>query len=138
MPKGQHKTRPWQVKKICKWGHNIEIVGRDEKRGCNQCRLDRIDPVKRLYRAYKAKLKKHYGITPEEHQKMLEAANGICQLCLKPTEKFHIDHDHANGKARGLVCPNCNWGLGQFFDDAEALRRAADYIEAHRVLSIHH
>jgi len=41
---------------------------------------------------------------------------------------FHVDHDHATGKVRGLLCSRCNTSLGLYRDSPERLRRAADYL----------
>jgi hypothetical protein len=56
--------------------------------------------------------------------------NGCCVICGDPTpyKKLHADHDHRTGKSRGLLCPRCNLGLGQFRDDPKLLRRAAAYL----------
>jgi hypothetical protein len=51
-----------------------------------------------------------------------------CPICWKPDPE-HVDHDHKTGKVRGILCFNCNGGLGQFRDDPAALRRAAEYLE---------
>ena len=69
-----------------------------------------------------------YGLTEEEYQKMYDAQRGLCALgCGK--EVTCIDHCHASGKLRKLLCRNCNLALGFFMDDPELMRRAAIYIE---------
>jgi len=81
---------------------------------------------------YKKRLLK-YGITPEQHQQMLEDQSLCCAICLRTeTEegrKFSIDHDHLTGKVRGLLCFQCNTGIGKLQDDPEILRRAIAYLE---------
>lgn len=44
------------------------------------------------------------------------------------SRQTHVDHDHKTGLVRGMLCVDCNVGLGRFKDNAEALRRAADYV----------
>ena len=43
--------------------------------------------------------------------------------------KMAIDHDHATGKVRGLICYNCNIGLGHFKDSIDTLERAIEYLK---------
>ncbi len=79
-----------------------------------------------------------YGITIDERDAMEAAQGGMCAICgIIPSGEgranvLNIDHDHATGRIRGLVCPNCNHGLGKFKDSPVTLRAAADYLEAHR------
>ena len=81
--------------------------------------------TKRRYR-----YKKYYNTTIEEVEENLEAQSGKCCICEKDiTEKFHVDHDHDTGNARGLLCVSCNSALGKFNDDPEMLKRAAKYLE---------
>ncbi|MGY2066358.1 endonuclease VII domain-containing protein [Blastococcus sp. SYSU DS0619] len=76
-------------------------------------------------------LTRRYGITAAEADVMLAAQGGLCALCRRaPAE--HVDHDHATGAVRALLCFNCNGGLGQFRDDPELLHVAAFYVEHHR------
>ncbi|MEU9115034.1 endonuclease domain-containing protein [Streptomyces sp. NPDC048483] len=42
---------------------------------------------------------------------------------------MHVDHDHRTGKVRGVLCFNCNSGLGLLRDDPQAARRAIAYPE---------
>ena len=91
--------------------------------------------------AYEAKvdnyLRTTYGIDYKQYQQMLSDQNNLCALCL--TEgwtmaehhvlKLVVDHCHATGKVRGLLCHNCNRGLGLFKDSSEVLLRAAKYSE---------
>lgn len=75
---------------------------------------------------------KKYGITVEDYVRMLVEQNGRCAICLSEypgPNAFHVDHDHATGKVRGLLCTRCNPGLGYFRDDPELLARAIEYLK---------
>lgn len=86
-----------------------------------------------------------YGITLAEYEAMFTAQNGVCLLCQRPETAINhrtgepfdclvVDHDHENGKVRGLLCHRCNRALGLLADDPEILRRAADYVTFHRIV----
>jgi hypothetical protein len=45
--------------------------------------------------------------------------------------RVHVDHCHISGKVRGVLCQNCNLGLGHFHDTPEKLERAAAYLRLH-------
>lgn len=88
-------------------------------------------------RSYRnASLKRQYGITLEDYERMLAAQEHCCAICGAdyPGGKgdFHVDHDHATGEVRALLCHACNVGLGHFGDDPDRLRVAAAYLEAWR------
>lgn len=71
--------------------------------------------------------KRAYGITLEAYNALHEKQNGLCAICARPERErkvLSLDHDHDTGEIRGLLCSNCNKGLG-FFDDNAALVRAA-------------
>jgi hypothetical protein len=75
-------------------------------------------------------LKRRYGITAEDADAMLADQGGLCVIC-KTAPANHVDHDHATGAVRALLCFNCNGGLGQFKDNAETLHAAAYYVAFH-------
>ena len=86
-------------------------------------------------------LKKHYGITIEDYERMLKEQGGVCKICkevCKATTKaglpqnMPVDHCHETGKVRAILCSQCNKGLGSFRDDPNLMMAAAAYIEAHR------
>lgn len=94
-------------------------------RRCRQC--TRIDRIKRTY-----------GLSVEQIDGLLLVQENTCPVCLiEFVETPHVDHDHSccSGKkscgkcVRGLLCNNCNNGLGRFEDDVNRLYRAADYLD---------
>ena len=75
-------------------------------------------------------LTRRYGISAEEADAMFAAQGGVCAVC-RAAAAEHVDHDHATGAVRALLCFNCNGGLGQFKDDPDLLRAAAEYVRFH-------
>jgi hypothetical protein len=73
-------------------------------------------------------LKRRYGIGAAEVDAMIAAQGSACLVCGRPDPE-HVDHDHETGAVRGVLCFNCNGGLGQFGDDPDRLRSAARYLE---------
>lgn len=76
------------------------------------------------------KLKDRYGLTRDEYEAMLEAQDNRCPICERSFDevKPHIDHCHDTGRVRGVLCGNCNPGLGLFADDVDRLERATRYL----------
>jgi hypothetical protein len=69
-----------------------------------------------------------YGLSIEEFEYMLEDQGGLCQICQQEMTPPVVDHDHATGVVRGLLCVTCNAGIGMLKDDRELLQRAVDYL----------
>lgn len=78
---------------------------------------------------------RRYGLTSQRYQELLAEQGGVCALCGEARRGWtlgadlHIDHCHATGRVRGLLCGECNTALGRFGDDPAQLRRAAAYLE---------
>ena len=68
-----------------------------------------------------------YGLTPTDVNAMLALYNGKCYLC-KERPASCIDHDHATGRVRGVLCNGCNTGLGKLGDTIAGLERAIEYL----------
>ena len=85
---------------------------------------------KENYRDYTYKRK--YGISLEEYDTLFSLQKGLCAICdgeCPSKRSLAVDHDHVTGKVRGLLCANCNRGLGLFKDKIEALQKAVVYLE---------
>lgn len=74
------------------------------------------------------------GVTLDQKREMLHA-QGFCAICScqmtlerHKINSAHIDHDHKTGKVRGLLCVNCNHGIGKFKDNPYFLESAASYL----------
>lgn len=97
---------------------------------CIQCHTAaaRTPASKALQKAWRYQSK--YGMTVADVDAMLTAQESACVICRVSLseETMHIDHDHATGRVRGILCELCNKGLGQFKDDAVRLRAAAAYL----------
>jgi len=76
-----------------------------------------------------------YGITAQDYQDMLHNQDYSCNICCTHVSELKralsVDHDHATGKVRGLLCSKCNVGLGHFNDSLELLSSAYNYLEKH-------
>ena len=84
-------------------------------------------------------LKRKYGTTIAEYDRMFEEQYGVCAICgeARPDERtLHVDHDHATGSVRGLLCFRCNNALGDLRDDLELFQRAADYLDRDDELAV--
>jgi hypothetical protein len=79
-------------------------------------------------------LKRKYGISLPTYFKMFEDQEGKCKICKVKlnsgiyNENGMIDHCHATGKVRGILCHLCNIGLGAFKDNIEVLEKAIQYL----------
>lgn len=104
-------------------GGGAKVAGR-----CFACRAT-------YHREYNYRRK--YGIGIQEYNELLARQNGKCATCGSEDSKsgagrevFHIDHDHATGRVRGLLCYPCNYFLGVAGDNLEGLQRFVDYLTA--------
>jgi hypothetical protein len=72
-----------------------------------------------------------YGVTAMEFEILRNRQGTCCAICRDPLgqgKEQHLDHDHATGVVRGILCHGCNVGLGGFRDDVRRLILAAKYL----------
>jgi hypothetical protein len=73
-----------------------------------------------------------FGITADDVDALIEKQGGVCAICGRtPTRlaSWHVDHCHETGVVRGMLCIDCNQGIGKFHEDPQRLRDAAAYLE---------
>ena len=130
----QAQRREWYL------AHRDEAIARakawqqenSERHLANQRARRQRPEVKARERA--GHLRRKYGISAEEYQRLFEAQGGRCAICRRapnPTISLHVDHDHETGAVRGLLCVRCNNGIALFDEDHEVLREIAAYLDAH-------
>lgn len=70
---------------------------------------------------------KQLGVTDADYAALLEAQDGHCALCpsTPKTRRLHVDHDHATGKVRGLLCHRCNRALPTWVTERWLYKAAA-------------
>lgn len=110
---------------MCVNGHLWSEHGRKNPKGHWICKKCQIDTRRRAL----------YGIEPESYDAILEKQDGKCAGCLMELSNLtpfhtHIDHHHGTKAIRGILCSNCNMGLGKLMEDPAILRRLADYLDS--------
>lgn len=78
-------------------------------------------------------MKTKYGITLDEYDQMLKDQKYRCAICDEKS-KLCIDHCHATGSVRGLLCLKCNSAIGYFGDNLQKVKAAAEYLEHFSVI----
>lgn len=92
-----------------------------------------IDYYQRRKMIFRLKeIERKYGLSEISLLTMLDSQNNQCKICLANItilgRSMCVDHCHATGKVRGLLCHKCNIGIGMFEDDVKRMGRAMDYL----------
>jgi hypothetical protein len=102
--------------------HKQEI--NERKRAYYHSHKQEIKPALR-----RGQLKRQYGISPADYDALLAKQDGVCATCGKPSEEtLCVDHCHATGTIRGLLCRQCNFALGCFTDSQATMMAAIAYL----------
>lgn len=122
---GNHKRMPDGLRSWCK---NCESSYKKEYEAKN---LEK-DYLGTRLKQRANNLKRMFGMSIEEYEDKAKQQNNVCAICggvCKSGKRLAVDHDHKTGKIRGLLCGNCNGGLGKFQDNPELLIKAAEYLK---------
>jgi len=116
----------YKSSRVCPNGHKERYVSSNN---CVQC--DILQRDKRKYKLKWNRIKKEYGLSEQEFNKMLEMQNYSCAICSESLNEknTHIDHNHKCGTVRSLLCNKCNQGLGLFKESEEIFKKAIEYLK---------
>ena len=81
---------------------------------------------------------RRFGITPERYSELLKFQNGTCAICKQPetatrmgkVKALAVDHCHQSGAVRGLLCADCNMGIGKLKEDPLVFQSAIQYLSS--------
>jgi hypothetical protein len=112
--------------KPCRFGHTIRWVA---STNCVEC--DRDARKRHKESIANARIKKLYGVSAEDHEKIFVKQKKSCAICrtkFKHRRQMHVDHCHKSKRVRGLLCSKCNQAIGLFGDSAKLMLRATEYV----------
>ncbi len=124
--------------------HRCILCERLRNKAINLSQPERARGYSRMWRAgnphkrLEYELRTVYGITVDQYENMRKVQENLCAICgQSETKKLRgkvvrlaIDHCHTTNKVRGLLCQNCNHGIGMLKDNVSVMRRAIHYLEA--------
>lgn len=125
--KARERTRKWRaenLEKVRTYAKKWASENKEKTHGYNK---------KHSAKNKGRKLERTYGITLAERDAMLQEQGLKCAICSTDEprgrhKEWHVDHCHKTGEVRGLLCNNCNIGLGLFSDNPSILRSAITYL----------
>jgi len=126
---------------------NPDKIKEAQKRSYDRLKSDpdRIKKLREWQKQYREKnrkalsdgeRKRRFGITPEKYAELFKSQNGTCAICKNPetatrlgkVKALSVDHCHKSGVIRGLLCSDCNTGIGKLKDDISVLQSAIQYL----------
>lgn len=128
----KNKNKSWRLahkKEINAYARIYHVTHREQKLAQMKIYRTKHAGETRLNR-----LKKTYGLSESEFNKLLDKQGGVCAICGRSNyggRKPAIDHDHITKKVRGLLCTQCNSALGMIANDPKIAQAMIDYLKRH-------
>lgn len=110
-----------------------------EERRKTTAEWDVQHPDQKKLNIRKSRLRRFYGLTLQDYDGLKSQQDNRCAICgvipdgnaAKSYDGFHVDHNHVTGRVRGLLCGNCNTGIGMLKESEVVLQSAIQYLRHH-------
>lgn len=131
----QDRLRAWRQQY---WKKNKDILNQKRR---EKNRLIPDAEKKRLNKLNKDKIRNHklkykYGISIEDERRMLAVQGNACAICKNGDARLVVDHCHATGKIRGMLCERCNHVIGHAKENTQTLENAIRYLKTHAIQAL--
>lgn len=115
--------------KYCQTEKSEEEFYRTSSR-CKVCQAQYYTDNKERFKPFvkDSHLKRNYNLSLKEFDSILKTQNGGCNICGREDRTLCVDHCHDTGKVRGILCRQCNTGIGQFNDDPVLIEKALEHL----------
>jgi len=121
-----------KCKECCRANSARWRVENVERHRENCDRWSKKNPKRRDFIMWRAHIRRKYGISPDDYEKILTEQGGRCGICRclpQVGKKFHVDHDHKSKKVRGLLCIHCNFAVSRLDISIDWAQSALDYLK---------
>jgi hypothetical protein len=109
------------------------LIARAQKREqTRRTEIKKTDPAAYTRMRFVEHIKGKYGISGEQYDQMVHNCSGCCACCERPTSRLLVDHDHATGATRGLLCNRCNVLAGYLEKNPHLVELALAYLQKHK------
>lgn len=133
VPQRKQRLREAKADRLCaQCGGPIPVERRSGAAYCSRkCKeRDAVATGRQREHSLRSYYRRQYGLELEQVEEM---RRGGCAICGRDGgvgrhAQLHVDHDHATGAVRGMLCSECNVGLGKFADSVERLEAAVRYL----------
>lgn len=121
------------VTRVCGHCGNAFLATKSAEKLCSEsCKAQSFNEA-----AFRSRIWGKFNLTPEQYEELRIKQGDRCAICRtddpgqggpETVRRWCVDHDHTTGKVRGLLCYNCNKGLGLFQDNWQIILTAAAYV----------
>lgn len=116
------------AKRSAAWRKANPERAREIRRKWQEANREKINAKNRERKDHRRRLK--LGVDHAAFAARFASQGSRCAICATDkARKWALDHDHATGHVRGILCNKCNLGIGLLRDDPAIVKAAAEYLE---------